>query len=105
MRISDWSSDVCSSDLRHPLYAGFIIDFWAPPEMTLGHMLFSVGMTIYILIAIPYEARDLVGALGDDYASYRGRVGMLFPRLRRATQSPPPLEVRASCARLNAPRA
>src|SRR3546814_11164027 len=84
MRISDWSSDVCSSDLRHPLYAGFIIAFWATPEMTLGHMLFSVGMTIYILIAIPYEERDLVGALGDDYASYRGRGGMLFPRLRRA---------------------
>src|SRR3546814_977938 len=93
MRISDWSSDVCSSDLRfrqpffyrlvrHPLYAGLIIAFWATPEMTLGHMLFSVGMTIYILIAIPYEERDLVGALGDDYASYRGRVGMLFPRLR-----------------------
>ena len=82
--------------VRHPLYAGFIIAFWATPEMTLGHMLFSVGMTIYILIAIPYEERDLVGALGDDYASYRGRVGMLFPRLRRASPSTPPLEARDS---------
>jgi protein-S-isoprenylcysteine O-methyltransferase Ste14 len=69
--------------VRHPLYAGFIIAFWAIPEMTAGHLLFAIGMTIYILIAIPYEERDLVGALGGDYESYRGRVGMLFPRLRR----------------------
>lgn len=69
--------------VRHPLYAGFIIAFWATPEMTAGHLLFAVGMTAYILIAIPYEERDLVDMLGNDYQSYRSRVGMLIPRWKR----------------------
>lgn len=73
--------------VRHPLYAGFLIAFWATPEMTVGHLLFSVGMTVYILIAIPYEERDLIDVLGQDYEAYRGRVGMLIPRLRRTPPS------------------
>lgn len=73
--------------VRHPLYAGFLIAFWATPEMTVGHLLFSVGMTVYILIAIPYEEKDLIDALGQDYEAYRHRVGMLIPRLRRTPPS------------------
>ena len=69
--------------VRHPLYAGFFLAFWATPQMTAGHLLFAVGMSVYMLIAIVYEERDLVAHYGDEYVAYRGRVGMLAPRLRR----------------------
>ena len=68
--------------VRHPLYLGFFIAFWATPEMTAGHLLLAVGMSIYMLIAIRHEERDLVAFHGRDYEDYRGRVGMLFPRFR-----------------------
>ena len=69
--------------VRHPLYSGFLLAFWATPAMTLGHLLFAGGMTAYILIAITYEERDLVTLFGGEYEAYRGRVGMLTPRVRR----------------------
>jgi protein-S-isoprenylcysteine O-methyltransferase Ste14 len=69
--------------VRHPLYTGFFLAFWATPQMTAGHLLLALGMSAYMLIAIRYEERDLVGLFGDDYEGYRGRVGMLTPKLRR----------------------
>ena len=69
--------------MRHPIYAGFILAFWATPAMTQGHLLLAAGMTVYILIAIRYEERDLVGMFGEDYVAYRGRAGMLTPKLRK----------------------
>jgi protein-S-isoprenylcysteine O-methyltransferase Ste14 len=51
--------------------------------MSMGHLLFAAGMSIYILVALHYEERDLVGIFGKDYEDYRGRVGMLVPRFRR----------------------
>lgn len=69
--------------VRHPLYTGFFIAFWATPQMTAGHLLFAVGMSAYMLIAIGYEERDLIAHYGDEYVAYRGRVGMLTPRLRK----------------------
>ena len=65
--------------VRHPMYIGWIMSFWGTPRMTAGHMLFALGMTTYILIAIRYEERDLVKFLGDDYARYREKVQMLIP--------------------------
>lgn len=69
--------------VRHPLYSGFFLAFWATPQMSYGHLLLALGMSTYILIAIRYEERDLVGHFGSDYEAYRQRVGMLTPRMRR----------------------
>ena len=69
--------------VAHPLYAGFFLAFWATPKMTLGHLLFAAGMSVYILIAIRYEERDLRGLFGKDYEDYRASVGMLTPRFGR----------------------
>jgi len=67
--------------VRHPLYAGFFIAFWATPRMSVGHLLFAVGMSAYMLIAIRFEERDLIATFGGDYIAYREKVGMLVPRL------------------------
>ena len=69
--------------VRHPLYLGFFLAFWAAPEMTAGHLLLAGGMSIYMLIAIRYEEHDLIGLFGKDYENYRQEVGMLTPRFRR----------------------
>lgn len=69
--------------VRHPLYSGFFLAFWAIPQMSAGHLLLAAGMSVYMLIAISYEERDLVRLFGDRYVEYRGKVGMLVPKLRR----------------------
>ena len=63
---------------------GFLIAFWSAPTMTAGHLLFAVGMTSYILIAVQMEERDLVAELGDQYRDYRRDVPMLLPLGRRS---------------------
>ena len=68
--------------VRHPLMLGFLIAFWAAPTMTAGHLLFSVAMTGYILIAVQLEERNLVAALGDQYRDYRREVPALIPHPR-----------------------
>ena len=68
--------------VRHPLYSGFFLAFWATPHMTYGHLLLAGGMSLYMLIAIVYEERDLVALFGKDYEDYRANVGKLTPRFR-----------------------
>lgn len=76
--------------VRHPLYVGWLMAFWATPTMTVTHLAFAVGMTAYILVAIVYEERDLVRRFGSVYESYRESVPMLIPRLHLRQKSPHP---------------
>lgn len=67
--------------VRHPLYVGWILSFWATPTMSAAHLLFAAVTTLYILAAIRWEERDLID-VHPEYAEHRRRVPMLVPRLR-----------------------
>lgn len=71
--------------IRHPLLLGFIIGFWATPSMSVGHLVFAVVTTIYMLIAIQLEEKDMVARFGDTYTKYQSEVPMLIPTGRTAT--------------------
>lgn len=69
--------------IRHPMMLSFLVAFWATPQMTLGHLIFSTGMTVVILIGVMFEERDLLKVHGDAYGNYRRQVSMLIPMPRK----------------------
>lgn len=76
--------------VRHPIQAGTMLGLWATPVMNAGHWLFALGFTLYILVGLHYEERDLLRSLGDAYADYRRRVPMLLPFLKPKSPSKEP---------------
>jgi len=73
--------------VRHPLYLGWMIAFWATPTMTIAHFLFAAICTGYMLTAIRLEEKDLVVVFGNDYIQYKKKAPMLFPFAKKERAS------------------
>ena len=68
--------------VRHPIYFGWLLILWASPVMTVTHLVAALGLTLYILVGVRFEERDLTQEL-DCYRQYQRKVPMLVPSLTR----------------------
>ncbi len=66
---------------RHPMYLAMLAAFWVGPVMTFGRLEFAGLSTLYLLIGLRLEERNLRQELGPGYDLYRANVPMLIPRL------------------------
>lgn len=82
--------------VRHPVYLGWFVVFWATPAMSAGHALFAGLMSTYIVIAIQFEERDLARVHGPAYERYRSQVPMLVPWKGRVHARIPPTSDRGA---------
>ena len=69
--------------IRHPIMTGLLIGLWCTPVMTKAHLLFAAGMTVYIMVGLYHEEKDLVKHFGERYHQYAREVGALFPKLKK----------------------
>ena len=70
--------------VRHPIMSGVFVGIWFTPVMSVGHLVFALGMSAYILIGVMHEERDLVRDFGQRYLAYRASTGRFLPALRRS---------------------
>ncbi|MCB1926339.1 MAG: isoprenylcysteine carboxylmethyltransferase family protein [Gammaproteobacteria bacterium] len=73
--------------VRHPIMTGVFLGIWVTPEMSVGHLVFALGMSAYIMIGVMHEERDLVRQFGQRYLAYRAATGRFLPALRRAAKA------------------